>query len=59
MKMKEKKSVKRGQRIKGDSRKLERKEVEDGRRAKYQGACQCRGLMVGYQGCKQFLFVIK
>lgn len=47
MKMKEAKSVKRGKRIKRDSRKQERKEGEDGRRAKYQRACQCGGLMVG------------
>lgn len=43
MKMKEAKSVKRGKRIKRDSRKQERKEGEDERRAKYQGACQCGG----------------
>ena len=47
MKMKGEKSVKRGKRIKRDSRKQARKEGEDGRRAKYQGACQCGGLMVG------------
>lgn len=45
-KMKEDKSVKRGKRIKRDSRKQGRGGDEE-RRAKYQGACECGGLMVG------------
>jgi len=48
VKMEEEESVKKRQ---------EREEGEDGRRAKYQGACQCGGLMVGGGGT--FLFVIK
>lgn len=47
MKMKEEKSVKRGKKNKKRQQKNKRKEGEDGRRAKYQGGCQCGGLMVG------------
>lgn len=47
MRMKKEKSVRRIKRIKRDGRKQERKEGEGGRKAKYQGACQCGGLMVG------------